>query len=166
MIIFRRISKFNLTLAGLFGTVLGAISTLIVVTLVTSNVPVQVIETRPDVANIAHDSVLETHYKFLRRQGCNSVVSTWMWRWVGGDGATERQPYYVSIGTAFVTLADPSPLIQNFIIARPLPAAVTPGQWFLRSKYLDYCRVLAPIFGPTVRVSMDELVTVPESAAR
>ncbi len=166
MIIFRLLNHLHISLVGIFGIVVGAIGTLIVVALVASSTPVEIVEIRPDVSLTAHDSVLEMHFKFFKRHECNSIASSWLWQWTGGDGTTERRQYFVPIGTSFVTLANPSPLIQDFTIARPLPPGVTPGQWFLRTKYLDYCRILSPVFGPTVRQTKDQIVDVPKLVTR
>ncbi|WP_428485929.1 hypothetical protein [Rhodopila sp.] len=152
----------RLVLTGLLGMLLGACITLIVTAFLLASAPLQITQIRPFVVTRARGSTLELHYKFLSRRQCNSVIATWLWTWVDNDGLAPRQRYFVPISTVFVTLADPSPLLQEFIIARHLPDEVTPGQWFLRAKYLDRCGFLAGLFDPEVRESPDMPVIVPE----
>jgi hypothetical protein len=102
---------------------------------------------------------LEMHYRFVRSAECNSVSQVWLWKWIE-EGTGHKQRYFVPMQTTFVTLSDVSPVIQEFIVALSVPPAVTPGQWFLRTKSLDYCRPFAWVFGPTIRRSNDVPVTV------
>ncbi|WP_428485865.1 hypothetical protein [Rhodopila sp.] len=152
-------------MTSMLGILIGSFISLIIAAFVMSSTPLQITSIRPQITYRAHDSVLEMHYKFVSRRQCNSVISTWIWRWVEGDGLAQRQRYFIPIGTAFVTLADPSPVMQEFTIARHLPAEVTPGQWFLRAKSLDRCGFLAQLFDPVTRVTADMPVTVLEQEA-
>ena len=37
---------------------------------------------------------------------------------------------------------------------------VTPGQWYIRTKALDYCRLFSQLIGPSIRVTADIPVMV------
>lgn len=108
-----------------------------------------------------HNNYLELHVKLLRTEQCNSVSQLWLWRYDQGDGLLARAKFMVPIGYNLVTVADASPVIQDIIVAHMLPPSVTPGQWFAKIKYADYCHLFAPIFGPTFRESSNIPVTVP-----
>jgi hypothetical protein len=147
-------------MAVVTGMLLGAIATLLLAAVIFSRDPVQIIHARQEVTAAAEHGILEMRYTFYRRQQCNSVATMWIWRWVEGTGGQAWLRYYVPIGTTTMTLADTSPLLQDMIIASVLPRAVSPGQWFLRTKYLDNCRLVTGIFGPTVRESADIPITI------
>lgn len=155
----------NVSVFGLLaGAVLGALVTVAVVSVELSKAPVQIVESGLAEQASVQNGVLALRYRFLRRQECNSVTAFWLWRW-DVDSAGQPVRYWVALATNPVAVSDPSPLLQDMVLALPLPRIVGPGQWFLRTKFLDYCRLASPLFGPTTRVAQDVPITI-EGAAR
>lgn len=124
--------------------------------------PVQIIDssTYKTQARV-HDGYLEVHVKLLRTEQCNSASQVWIWRYDQGDGLFTKAKFWVPVEVNLITLADASPVIQDIIVAHVLPPWVTPGQWFVKIKYVDYCRLFTSIFGPTMRESSNIPLTVP-----
>lgn len=141
------------------GAIIGATAMLAVNMSLFTRAPVisLTLEEKDGVA-IAGTSI-ETHYRFVRNAQCNTISQTWLWKWTN-EGTGAKRQYFIPLATTFVTLSDVSPLVQDFVVAVPLPATVTPGQWFIHSKGLDYCHLLAWLWGPTIRVNQDIPVTV------
>lgn len=159
----RLLIRFRAPLGTLiFGLLLGISLGLSLETLMFSKPPVislGITEKEGNNGVVVAGGILETRYHFVRRRQCNSVSQTWLWKWIN-EGTGDKRRYFVPLAVSPVTLSDASPVIQDFVVALPLPRAVLPGEWFVRYKALDYCNIFAWMFGPSIRVSKDEPVTV------
>jgi len=139
----------------MIGALLGAIIMLVSLAGIAARPPLKLLGAKEFHGVSAHDGLLEIEYRFVRQRECNSLASTWLWRWVDGPAVGERKKYYIAFGTSNMTIGEPSPLVQEIIIAGPRPAALTSGNWFLKAKYNDYCSLFSYVFGPSVRVADD-----------
>lgn len=103
------------------------------------------------------NGLIEIHYKLVKREACNSISMLWLWRWDEPDVAkdVQRYRYILPFGYSGVTFSDVSPVVQDLVFARPAPPGLTPGPWFVRIKYLDYCSFWSPITGPVSRRARD-----------
>ena len=98
---------------------------------------------------------LELEFSLVRNQDCGAKVERWLWHWAAPD-----EKYWVQLNTAG---ANPPTKIgeqAKYILAIPVPSAVTPGDWFYWSRTIDYCGLRSTIFGENVRESANIPVRV------
>jgi hypothetical protein len=81
--------------------------------------------------------VLYLHAQIDRRKWCPTDVQRWMWRWADPSRGVQQ---WVWISDA---PSPPTPIGRDdYVVAIPLPAAVTSGQWFYVGIAHDRCPFL------------------------
>ena len=151
----------SLVIGLLAGIALGGLVMLALTTTIFFHEPSKILSADGEGAFIRQNGgVLEVNYKVFRRQVCNSSATVWLWKWIDADDTHPRRPYVVQLRVSVIPWPDVSPLVQEFVIADALPRQVTPGDWYLRIRYLDYCAFLADVFGPRTRQAADIPITI------
>ena len=98
---------------------------------------------------------LELEFNLTRNQDCGAKVERWLWRW-----AEPELKQWVQLDTAGTNPPTKIGEKSRYILAVPVPSAVTPGEWFYWSRTFDYCGLRSVIFGENVRESANIPVRV------
>lgn len=98
---------------------------------------------------------IELEFSLTRNQQCGAKVERWLWHW-----SEPGVKHWVQLDASGANPPTKVGELSKYILAVPVPSAVTPGEWFYWSRTLDYCGLRSAIFGENVRESMDIPLTI------
>ena len=98
---------------------------------------------------------LELEFNLTRNQQCGARVERWLWHWV-----EPGIKHWVQLDTSGANPPTKIGEAVSYILAIPVPAAVTPGDWFYWSRTYDYCGLRSAVFGENIRESANIPVRV------
>lgn len=106
---------------------------------------------------------LDLDFTFTREQECEARVERWLWRW--SNVGTEPVKHWVQLDA---TGANPPTGLGrvHYLLAIAVPASVTPGQWYYRSRTVDTCGLRSQLFGRNLRETGDIAVTIVDPDAK